>query len=107
MRRIAEASTRGQRRLRLLEVDVSLSTIAARVYVSKATVGHWSTGARLPSTAARARLHAVFGIEPSAWDCLPHETPHDARSRQLMTALAEHLGMPLETLRERLRQETP
>ena len=66
---LQEPRTEGQRALRL--VPGSLATIAGAVGVDKGTVSRWRSGEKLPTSAARSRLHATYAIEPSAWDRAP------------------------------------
>ena len=61
--------TEGQRALQL--VPGSLSTIAGTIGVDKGTVSRWRNGEKLPTSAARSKLHAAYAIEPSAWDRAP------------------------------------
>jgi transcriptional regulator with XRE-family HTH domain len=62
--------TEGQRLL--LAVDASLQKIADEVECSKAIVGYWRQGKKLPSAELRAKLHAAYAIPPAAWESAPN-----------------------------------
>ncbi len=44
------------------------SQIGRELGVSKVTVHHWINGGHRPAEAMRARICALYGIEPDAWD---------------------------------------
>lgn len=46
----------------------SHAEIAAKVGVDKSLVTRWRSGARRPSDEDQAKLNALYGIPPSAWD---------------------------------------
>lgn len=63
---VAAPRTEGQRLL--LEVAASQAEVAAAVGASRAAVGFWRRGEKLPGATARAKLKAAYGIDPTAWD---------------------------------------
>jgi transcriptional regulator with XRE-family HTH domain len=69
-------STEGQRLLRA--IDASLAQVARAIGCSKAVVGHWRAGEKLPSDPLRGRLHEVYGIAPTAWDLAAGTAPSAA-----------------------------
>lgn len=52
----------------LTAIRESTAQVGARAGTSKNTVSCWRTGTKRPSEAARAKLHEVYGISPTAWD---------------------------------------
>jgi len=63
------ARTEGQRRL--IAAPGSLAAVALAIGCSKAQAGYWRAGQKIPSPPSRAKLLAVYGIPPSAWDIAP------------------------------------
>lgn len=76
--------TEGQRALQL--VPGSLSVIAGTIGVDKGTVSRWRAGEKLPTPAARSKLHAAYAIEPSAWDRAPLGASKTAPAREAATS---------------------
>lgn len=65
--------TEGQRLL--IAAPGSLSEVARMVGSSKATVGDWRTGNKLPGPAYREGLREKYGIPVEAWRLAPGGTP--------------------------------
>ena len=66
---MTEIKSEGQRQL--LEISGTEDELAAQVGCSRAIIGHWRRGIRLPGVAARYKLELLFGIRPRAWDMEP------------------------------------
>lgn len=52
-------------------VPGSLSRIASAVGVDKGTISRWRSGEAIPSATMRARLHALYAVDPAAWERRP------------------------------------
>lgn len=64
-----QEATEGQRLLRA--VAASNAEVAARVGVSKAIVGFWRTGRKLPAPEMRRVLATLYDIPAGSWDSKP------------------------------------
>jgi transcriptional regulator with XRE-family HTH domain len=68
--------TEGQRQL--LEIEGIEDELAAKLGYSRAIVGHWRRGDRIPGLKSRYKLETLFGIPPWTWDVEPgSEVPTD------------------------------
>ena len=71
-----DIKTEGQRQL--LEIEGIEDELAAKLGYSRAIVGHWRRGDRLPGLKSRYKLETLFGIPPWTWDLEPgSELPTD------------------------------
>jgi len=66
--------TEGRRLLR--ELEGSNAGIAEKLGCSKALVGHWRLGTRLPSDAHKEKMELLFGIPRRSWDVKPNAKLH-------------------------------
>ena len=62
----ADIRSDGQRML--IGIAGSLSELARALGVGRSTVSDWRRGAKAPGDTARAKMRAVYGIPPAAWD---------------------------------------
>lgn len=86
-----DSATEGQRLLRL--VDGSLQTIATRLGVSKALVGFWRTGKKLPAPEMRRTLATLYSIPADAWDARTQADVRDLAPAALaMVAVTNRAG---------------
>jgi hypothetical protein len=61
-------TTRSLGAAHLSRVGKTQEEIAAELRVSRALVGHWLTGTRVPGRERRPLLQACYSIDPEAWD---------------------------------------
>ena len=66
---MTEIKSEGQRQL--LKIAGIEDELAAQIGCSRAIVGHWRRGDRLPGLKLRHKLKLLFGIPPWAWEVEP------------------------------------
>lgn len=71
--RLVTVRSDGQRLL--MAVPLSLAKVAAAIGASKATVGDWRTGNKVPGPAFRAALEKAYGIPVASWGEAPSGVP--------------------------------
>ena len=78
-----EIKSEGQRQF--LEVSGTEDELAEQIGCSRAVIGHWRRGDRLPGMKARDKLKRLFGILPKMWDLEPgSEIPTDLAAKNLV-----------------------
>jgi len=83
-----EIKTEGQRRF--LEVAGTEDELAAQIGCSRAIIGQWRRGGRLPGVATRYKLELLFSIPPRAWDVEPgSDVLPEAKSPVVASKLSE------------------
>lgn len=95
----------------LLEVEGSLSVIARAVGCSsKATVGDWRRGLKVPGKVSRERLEAAYGIPARSWDKTPDgaaappkpRPPKPAKRGDGATTTLEDVELLIESIKDEL-----
>lgn len=92
-RAAASATIRNDGQLQLTRLTGSLGAIAKRVGTTKQSISEWRRGEKTPSSEARLKVQAAYGIDPGAWDVQPGgavtEVPPTTPDAGPRTALGE------------------
>jgi transcriptional regulator with XRE-family HTH domain len=84
---MTDIKSEGQRQL--LEITGTEDELAAKLGYSRAIIGHWRRGIRLPGVGARYKLDLLCSIPPWTWDVEPgvevptEPTPKNTDGEQL------------------------
>jgi len=98
---MTEIKSEGQRQL--LEITGSEDGLAAQIGCSRAIVGHWRRGSRLPGVAARHKLELLFGIPRKAWGVQPGgEVPEAVKQTNISVDKLSTDGDTLDIARQQL-----